>query len=368
MVKPIRGEKGKFAGSIGDGKTVIPTASSLPEVATQNASRNESVSMEVLHAQHLRQLAVNTDTEIARLSDDIFSYDSKMHSGMERIHYLMGHRQERERIDGRWVWRYSSSDSETLAQAREFVTNEDEEEWKRGPIRQALLDYDSVRSARLAALARMQELEATYRRHLWTRAFLVQGGHVHSSMDCSTCNRQGSETRFAWLPQYSGSDETLIVEDAGERACTVCYPTAPVDVLQRPTRIFSEDERRQLEAAEERRVQRAASRAARAAKAPTASGEPLICDAGETTFQGRTRMRQVELKTERTALSYAADIVAAQQSGNNWMAPYEIQPTHYDSVLQTITASIAEKRGCSADEVLEEVTRKADIKVRKANR
>jgi len=64
----------------------------------------------------------------------------------------------------------------------------------------------------------------------WTRAFLVtnSNGHVHSSMNCSTCNRNGKATTFAWVTDFSDHDEAQIVAAAGWRACTVCYPTAPV--------------------------------------------------------------------------------------------------------------------------------------------
>lgn len=99
------------------------------------------------------------------------------------------------------------------------------------------------------------------RRGGWTRAFLVSnnGGHVHSSMACSTCF---PTTQFHWLPEYSGKPEAEIVEDAGERACTVCYPSAPVDVLRRPTKIFSEDEKKAQQAREERASKKAAAEAA----------------------------------------------------------------------------------------------------------
>ena len=61
----------------------------------------------------------------------------------------------------------------------------------------------------------------------WNRAFLVAGagGHVHSSTDCSTCR---PTTQYAWMTNSSGADEDTIVSDAGYRACTVCYPSAPV--------------------------------------------------------------------------------------------------------------------------------------------
>lgn len=98
------------------------------------------------------------------------------------------------------------------------------------------------------------------RRGGWTRAYLVTntGGHVHRSTECSTCY---PTTRFEWLLDCSGMDEAEIVELAGERACTVCYSSAPVDTLRRPTKLFGEAEKaRQAEQAE---------RAAKKAKAAT---------------------------------------------------------------------------------------------------
>jgi hypothetical protein len=75
------------------------------------------------------------------------------------------------------------------------------------------------------------------RRGGWSRAFLVSNsnGHVHSSMNCSTCF---ITTQYAWMIDYSGKDEAEIVEAAGCMACTVCFPSAPVEILAQPTKMF----------------------------------------------------------------------------------------------------------------------------------
>lgn len=62
----------------------------------------------------------------------------------------------------------------------------------------------------------------------WTRFYLVvssSGGHVHRVLNCSTCYPR---TKYIWLTDESGKSEDEIVERAGDGACTVCYPTAPV--------------------------------------------------------------------------------------------------------------------------------------------
>lgn len=72
------------------------------------------------------------------------------------------------------------------------------------------------------------------RRGGWTRFYSVQGGHIHSSMDCSTCNKMGKATRFGWLPEWSGRSEdealaALVSESSKTVLCTVCFPSAPVE-------------------------------------------------------------------------------------------------------------------------------------------
>lgn len=63
----------------------------------------------------------------------------------------------------------------------------------------------------------------------WTRAYIVPGGHIHKATTCHTLH---PTTLIAWLPEQSGWDEDKIVEAAGVNACTVCYPTAPVEALR----------------------------------------------------------------------------------------------------------------------------------------
>lgn len=111
------------------------------------------------------------------------------------------------------------------------------------------------------------------RRGGWSRFFIVNntGGHVHSSMTCSTCF---ATTEFSWLPEFSGGTEEDMVASFGEMACTVCFPSAPsmkgfgdgTSALAR----YSAAERA------ERAAEKAAKAAAKDAKSITApDGSPL---------------------------------------------------------------------------------------------
>jgi hypothetical protein len=150
------------------------------------------------------------------------------------------------------------------------------------PSRDALrsLEYWTKLQTELkAAQEQAEPLHAEFtRRGGWDRAFLVQndGGHVHSSMNCSTCNNGEYATSFVWMTEYSGQTEEQIVEAAGERACTVCYISAPVETLARPSKMFGPEELAKKAAADERAVKASEKALKAAAKAITdVDGSPL---------------------------------------------------------------------------------------------
>ena len=65
----------------------------------------------------------------------------------------------------------------------------------------------------------------------WDRFFLVtsSNGLVHSSMNCSTCNKGRKLTTFALLPSFSDRPVDGLVTLFGPALCSVCFPSAPVD-------------------------------------------------------------------------------------------------------------------------------------------
>ena len=198
------------------------------------------------------------------------------------------------------------------------------------------------------------KLNAIYNQDPWTRAFLVinSNGHVHSSMDCSTCF---ATTRYNWLVQYSNDDEKTIVEDAGQDACTVCYPSAPADVLNRPSRIVTADKIAKAAAKAERDAKREAKLAKQKADAPTKSGEFLYFKDGKYTE---------EIRTERTAVSewnnlqYRINSEVVTHYYNGEAHTEESIQHQKDLILKAqdkaniICQSLAEKYGVSFDQQL----------------
>ena len=198
------------------------------------------------------------------------------------------------------------------------------------------------------------KLNKIYNQDPWTRAFLVlaSNGHVHSSMDCNTCF---PTTRYNWLVQYSNDDENTIVEDAGQDACTICYPSAPAEVLNRPSRIVTADKVAKAQAKAERDAKREAKLAKEKANAPTASGKFLLYKEGKWTR---------EIKTERSAIIEWADL--------QWKIEKEIVTHYYNGeahsaesiqeqkdekafaqeIADLIARNLAEKHGVSFDQQL----------------
>ena len=59
----------------------------------------------------------------------------------------------------------------------------------------------------------------------WNRFFLVQ--HIHNTRYCSSFR---PTTRVGWLPSVSGLTEAEAVAEHGATLCTICFPSAPVEL------------------------------------------------------------------------------------------------------------------------------------------
>lgn len=282
-----------------------------------------------------KEFAVKIDTELAELHDKIWEINSQILTYRD---YQKSTEQSRF---------YSQADkASSIAKYAEKI---DELLIKRAPLKD-----------------RVRELDKIYVLDPWTRAFLVTNinGHVHSSMDCNTCF---DTTRYNWLIQYSNDDEKTIVEDAGQDACTVCYPSAPVDVLNRPSKIVTADKVAKAKAKAEREEKKAARIAKEKANAPTKSGEFLYFKDGKYTHV---------IKTERSAVSEWFD--------QYWRANHEIVTHYYDGTAHTeesiqeqkdriagawavckkICEALAEKAGVTNQEMYETLKKKYEKKGR----
>jgi hypothetical protein len=183
------------------------------------------------------------------------------------------------------------------------------------------------------------------RRGGWSRYYLVNnpGGHVHSSRNCSSCF---PSTEFLWLVEHSGLAAEELVELAGERACSVCFPWAPVSVLQRASRLAPDvaaQAERAAVAAE--RAVKAAAKDAKAISAP--DGSPLRVDHSEV----------------RTVVSAWREAVGARASQLWYPDHPSLQQWSRD--VEVLVEALAFKLDRDPVDVLAEVEKKAQAKHRR---
>lgn len=201
---------------------------------------------------------VEIDTVLARIMVEKNSVAMNLMHAREAIHRAADDKQV-----GPWGYReWSMTLADALAKVQADAVEDPERPWVARDAAKALERYDNLLAQKAALRAEAAPLNVEFqRRGGWTRAFLATStkGHIHSSRNCSTCY---DTTTYFWFTDLSGHDEAEIVTKAGSDACTVCYPSAPVNDLKRPRSIFSDDEK----AAQQARVERDQAKADRLAK------------------------------------------------------------------------------------------------------
>jgi hypothetical protein len=159
------------------------------------------------------------DGELAELSLAVAKLTHAEDREYASLHYAVG--DKRQYVGRAQTW--GLSDLEALERARR---GQGVAPYDLSRVTRTIERLGTLHDAMVEARARIGELQAVWREHRWSRFFLVQGGHIHSSTACSSCR---VTTEFGWLPQLSGETEAQAVAAHGALLCTFCYPTAPVE-------------------------------------------------------------------------------------------------------------------------------------------
>lgn len=244
--------------------------------------------------------------------------------------------------------------------------------WTKRTARDGVRLCDDLADAieKLAALTvEAAPYEAEYtRRGGWSRYFLVQNdnGHIHSSMHCSTCNREGIATRFGWMIEFSGKDEHELTDEIGPNACTVCFP-------------WAETIRVDFEAAERQR--KTDERAAKAdEKARIAAETGITTPEGGRLYTGEDNDSWALCNSLRTAEIAATDalvdLVTTQRQAKDPEYSFlftngrtaEKRTMEIARHAWCLIRSIAAKKGQTFEETFQVHEKKAQAKVRKMDR
>ena len=193
------------------------------------------------------------DTEIAKTHGTYADSLIVLQQKMSAVHYAANDRKVNRAGD----WGMDSAQAMDKANHLASSAVVEGESWSdrnnRDDAIKAVAGADAARAVVDAAQAAFQTADEKYEG--WARFFLVTNanGHIHSSMFCSTCHL---DTGFAWLPTLSGLTEKDAVAEQGQRLCSVCFPSAPVEW----TEGYYQNQKAEAKA------ERAAAKAAKAAK------------------------------------------------------------------------------------------------------
>lgn len=195
--------------------------------------------------------------------------------------------------------------------------------------------------------ANRSKLIAVYEIYNWNRAWIVPGGHVHKDVSCHTLY---ADTTLILCPEVSGMTEDEIVAKAGERACTICYPSAPSEYFERKSQLMTRDE---VEA-EALRQQKEAARKAKE------SSKMTVFLPGE----GKEGRNQT-YGTVRGARNEALRSMDWYLFSNTFYSGRSSQP-HYLN-FEALVKAIAEREEKDVEDVKGELVGKALKKFRKEN-
>lgn len=317
---------------------------------------------------------VEIDTELSKLWDQRAQVEANRLQLQASLHEQVGDKARRVPGARHQIFSLSWEKTLELAIVKAKAPYTETESYRAREIDRALTAWAMV-------VRKLEDLNAEIRPYTdeytrrggWNRVFLAQSsdGHAHKGQHCSTCHHGEERTRFAWLIRYSGLTEEEIVADAGERACTTCYPSAPINVLKQRTKMFTPDE---VEA-QARREEREAERARKAAQADAKS---ILTPEGEPLYEDKDN--DWKIKTLRTAEIAAtdalADLIDVQRQAKDpefeWM--FQNGRTEAKRTLEItrhawcLIRSIAAKKGLTFQEVFETHEKKAQAKIRKQDR
>jgi hypothetical protein len=180
-----------------------------------------------------------TDTRLAEVYGEILRLRNRQAGNREQLMYHAGLR-KRYTTRSKYTWTNDGdfvevSFPDALDRVQAMLAESGDEYFnplsRGGTIQQVRDNLDKLDQLEIdiaKAEGEYMELEAAYTG--WSRFFLVTSsrGHIHSSMGCSTCR---PTTTYGWLPGLSGLTETDAVAEHGPALCSVCFPTAPVEMV-----------------------------------------------------------------------------------------------------------------------------------------
>lgn len=199
------------------------------------------------------------------------------------------------------------------------------------------------------------------RRGQWSRIYLVTGGHAHNTSECSTCHNGEFRTQMQWMIEWSGRSQAEMIAAIADRACTICYPDAPVNRGKKVAKsVLLTDEERDLEA---ERAERTAAKAKRAA----AKAEKAITDEDGGPLKVHTWTKKAHQEQRRGTLvdipeQSFYDTLATLHAARGWLTD-QVNPGRYNDAthrdIGRVADAIAHKEDKDRTQVIAEARERA---------
>jgi hypothetical protein len=174
-----------------------------------------------------QQIAQEIDTELARLHMEGQLDARQRKILMERLHRVTGDMQTHD-LRGRSSWQ--DTDEQSVERAERMLADGRDNDLRHGPgvICRTMKALVELAEEQRKLASQIFRLERLYRADPWNRYYLVTNanGHVHKDMSCPSCFL---DTSYEWLVKLAAQPVDEMINDYGEKACTICFPDAPAN-------------------------------------------------------------------------------------------------------------------------------------------
>jgi len=311
---------------------------------------------------------VEIDTALADLYYEATKIGAKITESETDLLYAA----DAKRLYGRGArWNMTAADAE--AKVRANLADGTTPSYERRQAERILADLDAARAELDANHAEQRRIGAEFRRRGgWTRAFLVTDGHVHSSVNCSTCNNGNEPTQFTWLTEFSDKTEAEVIDAAASRACTVCYPDAPVETAG-PSRLMTPEERTRAEQRDDAAKAKAERLAKKIEKGLTADGSEFVVSYVEHNGLGWERDPQTGARVHVRRDRERTERFKTERAATQWVVQYAVWDgslTDGDKApaFAAVIEAVAAKHGKTVDEVTADIEKKIAAKIKRDGR
>ena len=165
------------------------------------------------------------DTYVASLFAKRTALYNKRGSAADSLHYAA--KDKKVYIGRSRQGQWKMTDNYALVAVRGALQSEEFKPWEVKGVTETVEAYLDAGNAITTLNENIQETNLVFaNRGGWQRFFLVVGGHIHASLECSSLRWN---TKIGWLPNLSGHDEASAVAEHGAWLCTICFPSAPVE-------------------------------------------------------------------------------------------------------------------------------------------